>query len=844
MSDYKTSLLVSHQVPEFIRDENPLFVAFLEAYYEFLENKQGSKKNDLLNQAKKFRNISDVDSSISEFEDNFFNTYATLIPKDLQVDKEFLIKNVLPLYLSKGNEKSFQLLFRMLFNDELNINLPKNNVLRASDGKWTVDNILKIGTNIRTVYTGNGANTQFVVPQTVSSGEIQVYVGDVLQTENTDYSIRKETRKIVFSSAPVANSTIKVYYDNFDITLLANRKVRGSVSGSSAIVERASKRIITDGLYIGLPYEIFVDAKTLVGRFTNGESILSDIVDSNGVVINFEADTFSSLVGIEIVDGGSRYNVGDPVFVYGGGASSSATALVDKISTGYITRLVVNYGGAGFKLTSLVNSYGTIANTIFNGAIDGIDTTTGLPTTYNVTNDIISTYGSTLISAASYGFPGAFTGNSATRIVDVLNPLTVTGLGVMTNVSILLVNVSSNITTFDSQGALYAKSSGFGDIKDFNSVGRIDVYGGGTGYKVGDEVYFGPNPTNSFGIDAAAAVASVNASGGIIRVDIQAPRITGTANVLNNSVQIVGTGTNFTNDLRLGDRIIIAGQSRYINSITSSTAANVNVSFTFTDSTIWSNNRNIGAYYKNQLGGVNYTQDSFPTITVANTSGGFTGSGANIAITALMGNGEKLTGYTNDVLGKILALRLTTGGSGYEYIPQVDLTGHGDGAAVGLAVLGPSYSSLPGRWTTSDSILSTSERKLAGRDYYTDYSYVTASFTEFSKYKQILKNLLHPAGFVNYSDLNTITNVYVGDSTISTNSSTTLSGTINVNATIYVTGNNTLFNIANGNTINIGSTISVNGYSRTINTIISNTQLTVSPTGFVYTANDQQIIIS
>ena len=151
MSDLKTSLLVNRQVPEFIRDEYPLFITFLEAYYEYLETKQGTQLNDLTQRAKDLRYISDVDESIADFENNFFNTYATLLPKDVQVDKAFLIKNVLPLYLAKGNEKSFKLLFRMLFNDEVDIILPKNSVLRVSDGKWTVDNILKIEDNIRNI---------------------------------------------------------------------------------------------------------------------------------------------------------------------------------------------------------------------------------------------------------------------------------------------------------------------------------------------------------------------------------------------------------------------------------------------------------------------------------------------------------------------------------------------------------------------------------------------------------------------------------------------------------------------------------------------------------------------
>ena len=67
MSDQKTSLLINRQVPEFVREEHPNFIAFLEAYYEFLENKQGNQKNDLLAKSKDLRYISDVDVSINDF---------------------------------------------------------------------------------------------------------------------------------------------------------------------------------------------------------------------------------------------------------------------------------------------------------------------------------------------------------------------------------------------------------------------------------------------------------------------------------------------------------------------------------------------------------------------------------------------------------------------------------------------------------------------------------------------------------------------------------------------------------------------------------------------------------
>jgi hypothetical protein len=47
-------------------------------------------------------------------------------------------------------------------------------------------------------------------------------------------------------------------------------------------------------------------------------------------------------------------------------------------------------------------------------------------------------------------------------------------------------------------------------LKTFRSVGRIDIYNGGSNYKIGDEILFGPDPS---GTDAAAAVKTVDGSG-------------------------------------------------------------------------------------------------------------------------------------------------------------------------------------------------------------------------------------------------------------------------------------------------------------------------------------------
>ena len=110
-SSLKTSLLVNRQVPEFVREEHPLFISFLEAYYEFLENEQGSQNNDGTKISKDLRFVQDVDSSIGAFESNFLNTYANLVPKDAIADKSFLIKNHLISCLDFYTDKNWILDF-------------------------------------------------------------------------------------------------------------------------------------------------------------------------------------------------------------------------------------------------------------------------------------------------------------------------------------------------------------------------------------------------------------------------------------------------------------------------------------------------------------------------------------------------------------------------------------------------------------------------------------------------------------------------------------------------------------------------------------------------------------
>jgi hypothetical protein len=104
--------------------------------------------------------------------------------------------------------------------------------------------------------------------------------------------------------------------------------------------------------------------------------------------------------------------------------------------------------------------------------------------------------------------------------------------------------------------------------------------------------------------------------------------------------------------------------------------------------------------------------------------------------------------------------------------------------------------------------------------------------------------LLHPAGFVSYSDFNKYSTLSSNGISVSSSTANALSGTVNTgNASIYITGTNTKFNIAlTRGTITVGSNVAINGQSRIVTGIISNTNISVS-SAFTMTANDKTLII-
>jgi len=869
MSDLKTSLLINRQVPEFIREENPLFIAFLEAYYEFLEQKQGDELNDLVKRSKDLRYLSDVDESIEDFQDSFFNMFATNVPQDVKVDKAFLIKNLLPLYLSKGSEKSFKLLFRMLFGQELEVSYPRNDVLRASDGKWVAEKFVKITPEISVLHTGDGNTKTFdLIPCRCPIAAVPIpFSGKVFVngTEiTTGFTVRKEVLKIVFDVAPANGDNIEIVVRNADPQVLIGRQLRGVTSGATALIQRIGGQILTNRPLI----ELYIDEPTLLGRFGIGEDLESDAFSSEGNLYRVKLRGSSRITKVNVIDGGSNYRVGDPVVINAPVAEVVPKAVINKVFAGKINQIIVENGGAGFQVPGVVFADGfTDEQLAFAISEVETDRANSVSDTYFIYSDLISDIdpANTVIDTTDWNFPGniAPTGviNLESTIYHAFSNTSYTMIGGIANVAIIVSNVV--VDRLPVLGAEPAKIFLDGEtanttaqssisIDTFGSIGKLQIVSGGEAYKVGDELVF-TNPKNkmAIGIGAEAEVSNTTSAGNITEVLLLPPKITGTANVFsasNTSVQ--GNNTLFLTELVPGDLIMIRTANTGVEAFETKRVVNiiddnnlvVNSPFQFT----FAVDRAIRKYGNFPIGGQGYTAKTLPNVEVSSS----TGTGAIIKVASIMGDGEELLGLGTKRPGEIEEISIIDPGSRIRVIPQVDLTGFGDGTATANVTLSSTYDSLPGRWTSSDGILSSLDRKLQGKNYYVNYSYITSSFVEFSKYKKIFKELLHPSGFKAYAEWKTFNILSQETSSLQTlvapTNVRTLSGLVSTsNGSIYVTGTNTKFEVANSKgLISVGSYIAINSEIRVVDSIISNTNLSVSEAFTIDVDKEPMVVIN
>lgn len=150
MNKTPIAIALERQIPEHIRGEYELFVNFIKAYYEFLDQTQQRNLED----------IRSIDNTLDEFVIRFKKELSVLFPTNTLANERFLLQRIREFYQSRGSKESYQFLFRILFNKDSDVFYPSTQILRASDGKWTQEKsvFVRVGSGDLFNLTGKIAN--------------------------------------------------------------------------------------------------------------------------------------------------------------------------------------------------------------------------------------------------------------------------------------------------------------------------------------------------------------------------------------------------------------------------------------------------------------------------------------------------------------------------------------------------------------------------------------------------------------------------------------------------------------------------------------------------------------
>jgi hypothetical protein len=261
----KISTVIEDQIPDFIREDHNTFVLFLKSYYEYL----GTIEN------RNLENIRDIDNTLDQFIEFFAKEILNPIPKNILADKRLLAKRVKELYLSKGNINSYKLLFRLLYDIPADIYIPKVDLLRVSDGKFSRDTIIR-----STLVSGDPNN---LIGKTIRQGTTaSATVENVLSTRY----LEEEIYEIYINPA----SIIGEFKFNENVTTISNEVLK--------IKTVIVKLKINDA---GLYYNI-------------GDRILFNSVEGSEAVAEVTGITAGSIKEVQVEFKGSGYSVGDEIF--------------------------------------------------------------------------------------------------------------------------------------------------------------------------------------------------------------------------------------------------------------------------------------------------------------------------------------------------------------------------------------------------------------------------------------------------------------------------------------------------------------------------------------------------
>lgn len=202
MSRNSISSIVSRQLPEFVREDYPAFVAFIEAYYSWLKTQQVDLES-----------TRDLDKTLDVFVSQFKKELSHNLPFIVE-DERFFLQRIKDQYLAKGSEASYKLLFKMLYGKDVLVKYPGKQMLRASAGHW---------------------NQEISIFVKVNFGDPELIVGKVVDVQ----TFNKIIRVLIDKKQELSTEVDRIVYLGQDVyELFLDRRFYGNITAGNIITYR------------------------------------------------------------------------------------------------------------------------------------------------------------------------------------------------------------------------------------------------------------------------------------------------------------------------------------------------------------------------------------------------------------------------------------------------------------------------------------------------------------------------------------------------------------------------------------------------------------------------------
>ena len=414
-TDNKSSILVDELVPEFLESEGPKFKAFMRAYYEWLET-----TNQITERSKNLLKYGDVDTTDDEFIKYFQREVMADFPENILADKALLITRIKDLYRSKGSEQAYKLLFRLLYDDEIEFYYPGEDILRVSDGRWTQETSLRIGAP----FTGNLYNIAGKNIVGATSGA----------TAKVDRVVATIELGIEVFEVFLVNM-VGTFFDTESV-LTTDNSIGGVIVSSVGPLQG----VIVD----------FGGSRHRVGDKT--QFVSASGTGANGTVLTVNDTTIEP----EIIDGGSGYTLNSTISIIGG-TGTGAEFQIDSLSN---TETLFSYDDTISDLQNTLinaNNYATSNTGAISANLAIANSSTLLGAALGTSNLVVGTIAS--MSAVSRGANFNILPTVTVVQESIASQLLPDGSGGIkgNNANVIAINVGGAITSVsvDNSGAAY-----------------------------------------------------------------------------------------------------------------------------------------------------------------------------------------------------------------------------------------------------------------------------------------------------------------------------------------------------------------------------------------------------